>query len=66
MVPSAARRIPWGSIDIHQDGHLEKSRITHFFRPPIVNFNYRLGEGVINQRVTINTMGVFFQNPYPL
>ena len=23
----------------------------------MVNFNYRLGEGVINQRVTINTMG---------
>ena len=32
----------------------------------MVNFNYRFGEGVINQRVNINTMVVIIhQNPHP-
>ena len=32
----------------------------------MVNFNYRLGEGVINQCVTIKIMGALIhQNPIP-
>ena len=44
-------------------GHLEKPRITRLFEVPL---DYRFVKGVINQRVTINTMEVFIhQAPMP-
>ena len=51
----AGRMLQQGCIRRLIKGHLEKPRRTRFFEVPL---DHRLGEGVINQRVTMYTMGI--------